>query len=266
MGALRTATSLGGATQASVWVVHPQQGRAVVVKSAHDPASFGLEVHAYRTWGKALSGLVPELVAVLAAHHTLVLEWIEGEPAASVEPETLLSLHRQAGTFCRRLASCAHEDVDPMGLPEALALRMRGWCRRGARHLSSATLDAAASRFDPTAFEGATRVPAHRDLAPHNWIVVDGPEPCLRVVDFGHARADAPLTDLVKLWDAPWEATPGARAAFFEGYGRPLTHDETHQLRQLALLHGVATAVWGHEHGEPEFFALGGRILRRLLD
>jgi len=154
VGPLDRVVPLQQATQARVWLLHPRDGSLVVVKRPHDRASFRLEVDAYQAWGVALRGFVPGLVAVLPAARALVLEWIDGTPAATADPVVMGQLHRQAGEFCRRLGSVAHEDLDPVPLMSALALRMQRWCARGSEHLRPSVLDAVRTRFDLGVFEG----------------------------------------------------------------------------------------------------------------
>lgn len=267
MGPVASSTALTRATQARVWRVSLQGAPDVVVKQPHSAASFAREAEAYRTWARA-SRFIPQVHAILDPPvGAFILEWVDSVPAtdSTLPADVVRTMHAEAGRFCRALASTPCAVDDPMPLAEALATRMHHWCVRGANLVPAATLQAAAARFDPSLFDGQSRVFAHRDLSPWNWLVVRDPEPRLVVIDFGHARADAPLTDLLKLWDVPWEETPGARAAFMDGFGHNLTDEETARLHQLALLHGVASAVWGREHDAAQYAAIGLAVLERLL-
>lgn len=268
VGPIERVESLGRASQAEVWSVRLRAGDRVVVKCPHDAASFGREAKAYRTWVPQLGPHAPTLRAQLEPPlNAFVLEWIDGVAAtdSNVDGATRRAMHRQAGRVCRTLAELPCPDSDPMALSDALLARVAGWCRRGESLLTQATLDAVRESFDAEAFHGVGRVHAHRDFSPWNWLVVRDPAPRLVVVDFGQARSDAPLTDLVKLWDRPWVEDEGARVAFFEGFGRALTDHEQHQLRQLTILHGVASAVWGREHRAAQYAAIGDAVLRRVL-
>lgn len=212
---------------------------------------------------------VPELLAVDEAGLALLLRACPGTPA-SAAPLTLAherSLHEQAGRFRRRLDVVPVDEDDPLPLPEALARRLRAWLERARPGLPPALLERIAAAFDADAFEGATRRWCHRDLGPHNWIVepTDG-GPRLHVIDFGQARPDAWLMDALKLWDDAWAREPSLADAFWAGYGRRPDADESSQLRQLALLHGLATAAWGDRHGHAGFSRHGRAVLARALD
>ena len=265
LGALAEIRRLDRGSQARVWRVRTGQGASAIVKQSHDAASHRREVAAYDAWGDALGAWVPRRLAFLPTVGALVLEWVAGRPASDpgVDPASRLVLHREAGRF---VAALERLDVpaDPLPLHEALPRRLDAWIDRAQGFFPKARLASLRARFDPQAFVGVTRVAAHRDLSPDNWLLVDGAPPRLVVLDFGQARADAPLTDLLKLWDRPWRETPGAEAAFFEGYGRPLSIEERERLHQLGILHGLATATWGREHDVPHFAALGDAILERL--
>ena len=240
-----------------------------MVKRPHDAASFGREANAYRTWVSQLGRYAPTLRAQLDPPvSAFVLEWIDGVAAtdASLNGAMRRAMHREGGRVCRLLAELPCPDSDPMALTDALVARMAGWCRRGELLLPATTLDAVREAFDASAFHGVRRVYAHRDFSPWNWLMVRDPALRLVVVDFGQARADAPLTDLMKLWDRPWVEDERTRVAFFEGFGRGLTDHEEHQLRQLTILHGVASAVWGREHQAPQYALIGDAVLRRVLD
>ena len=266
LGALAETRRLDRGSQASVWLVRPHEGRPVVVKHPHDAAGFTREVDAYARWDGALEDWIPRRLATLPPPvGALILEWVEGTPASDprIDEDTLRALHREAGRFVSVLEKVGVEP-DPMPLSEALTRRLDAWLQRARRFFDAARLSSVRARFEPEAFTGIARVAAHRDLTPDNWLCTPDSPPRLVVLDFGHARSDAPLTDLLKLWDRPWLEIPGAEAAFFEGYGRALTDDERERLRQLALLHGLATATWGREHDAPAFASLGDAILERL--
>ncbi|MEX1365314.1 MAG: hypothetical protein AB1Z98_19455, partial [Nannocystaceae bacterium] len=85
------------------------------------------------------------------------------------------------------------------------------------------------------------------------------------VIDFGQARPDAWLVDAVKLRCGAWVDEPHLAEAFWTGYGRRPTPHEHGALRQLSLLHGLATAAWGDQHGEPALSAHGRAVLDREL-
>lgn len=260
LGTLAEIRRLDRGSQASVWRVRTGTAWAIV-KQSHDAASHARELAAYEAWGEALGDWVPRRLATLPT--AVVLEWVDGRPASdpTVAPASLVALHREAGRF---VAALERLDIpsDPLPLRQALPRRLEAWIDRARAFFPDARLTSLRDRFDPAAFVGVTRVAAHRDLSPDNWLLVGNTR--LVVLDFGQARADAPLTDLLKLWDRPWLEVPDTEVAFFEGYGRSLDAEERERLRHLALLHGLATATWGREHDAPDFAALGDAILERL--
>lgn len=212
---------------------------------------------------------VPELLDSDERGLALLLRACPGVPATqtSLAPADERSLHEQAGHFRRRLDAVPVEEDDPLPVPEALARRLRAWLERARPSLSPALLQRVEAAFDVGPFEGATRRWCHRDLGPHNWIVeptASGPR--LHVIDFGQARPDAWLVDVLKLWDDAWLGDPALADAFFRGYGRALDPREHAQLRQLALLHGLATAAWGDRHAHEHFSRHGRAVLTRVLE
>ena len=52
--------------------------------------------------------------------------------------------------------------------------------------------------------------------------------------------------------------------AFRAFMGRTLSDAEGVQLRDLRLIHGLASRAWGHRHEDPEFLDLGERVLAGL--
>lgn len=211
---------------------------------------------------------VPEVIASDAEGLVLLLRACPGVPATelSLPPDDERSLHEQAGRFRRRLDAVPMAEDDPVPLADALARRMESWLARARPSLPPRVRQRVEEAFDPAPFEGEARRWCHRDLGPHNWIVEPTPHgPRLSVIDFGQARPDAWLVDVVKLWDDAWIHDPALADAFWSGYGREPSAREQAQLRQLALLHGLATATWGDRHGHWSFSRRGRLVLARVL-
>ena len=212
---------------------------------------------------------VPPVLAEREQPRWLLLGALPGVIASTTEfsAEHQGLLHKAAGRFRRDLDRLPIESPDPLPLVDALARRHRAWSTRARRTLEPDLLRPLERRFDPTVFADVTRHWCHRDFAPHNWVVAtsaDGPR--LGVIDFGQARPDAWLVDIVKLWSDVWVCAPDLSASFWDGYGRLPTDPERAQFRQLALLHGLATATWGDRHDHPEFSRHGRSTLTRALD
>ncbi|MEM6295263.1 MAG: aminoglycoside phosphotransferase family protein [Myxococcota bacterium] len=232
-------------TQGEVWSITTAAGRAIVKRGS--PAQTRREREGLAA--AAAVGSVPTVLAQLD-DRTLLLSWHEGSPSSS--PGTL----QTAGAWLRAMHEAPYVDDDPLSVPDALAQRVASW---SARAVDPALVEAAI-RLDAAAFEGLSRVRCHRDFTPRNWL---WSERALTVIDFGQARPDLALWDLVKLEAELFTEQPALRAPFHAGYGG-LTDPQTRQLRQLVRLHGLQTATWGDEHGDPEFSALGRRILRQV--
>lgn len=213
-------------------------------------------------------GLVPALLAADPAGPVLLLGVLPGRRASdgTIAPDDRRALHEQAGRFRRRLDAVPVDPPDPLPVPVAMARRHRAWCDRARPHLPPALLGRVARAFDPSCFTGATRRWCHRDLAPHNWIVGSSPAgPRLGILDFGQARPDVWLVDVLKLWDGDWVDDPTLADAFFTGYGRRPDPREQGQRAQLALLHGLATATWGCRHHDLARARHGQAVLARAL-
>ncbi len=211
---------------------------------------------------------VPTVLAGDEARRVLLLSALPGTPADR-SPGDLAwqrSLHRQAGCLRRRLDAVPVDEDDPTPLTDAIVARYRAWRDRARSHLEPELLNRVERSIDPDAFAGAVRRWCHRDLAPNNWIVHERPDgPRLGVIDFGHARPDVWLVDVLKLWDDAWVEHPALEEAFWDGYGHRPTPPERRQLQQLAILHGLATATWGDRHGDGPRSRHGRAVLTRAL-
>jgi Ser/Thr protein kinase RdoA (MazF antagonist) len=194
---------------------------------------------------------VPEVLAELEG--ALVLSWIEGRPAGDDE-----DVHAHAGALLRRIHAVEVEDRDPMSIPDALAARLERWCARARGRVADDVIARVVASVEPEVFTGERRVQCHRDFTPSNWIVRD--DGSVAAIDFGQARLDLPLWDLAKLAADPWVHRPQLRARFLSGYGA----NEDPRLHQLVALHGLQTLVWGLEHDDAAFVALGRRVLNSV--
>lgn len=257
--------------EARVWRVDGRDGHALAYLKQHRvPDKWHRERTILVRLREPPAAAVPELLESDGELLLLLLGVCAGGPATSISltASDERALHEQAGRFRRRLDEVASDgDDDPLPLPEALTRRLHAWLGRARSSLAPALRQRVAAAFDPRPFEGVTRRWCHRDLAPHNWIVQPSEHgPRLSVIDFGQARPDAWLVDVLKLWDDAWARDPALAGAFFAGYGRTLDATEHAQLRQLALLHGLATATWGDHHAHARFSAHGRAVLARALD
>jgi len=255
--------------QADVWRVQAEDGRVIAfLKRPYTDGHFDRELAAYERWTPYLAGRTPTLLGVMEGDRkTLLLSAASGELAESVRfnDDQWCELHRQAGALAARLHGLPHIDLDPMPLDEAMDRRMSAWLKRAGTCFDAGTIAKISEAFDPGAFKHFARVPCHRDYSPRNWVVRRQDSGLrLSAIDFGHAAADLWLADVLKLWDRAWHGHDDRRAAFFEGYGRAMTEPEALALEMLGIWHGLATAVWSHDHGDPAYEKLGRTILKRL--
>ncbi|WP_434420760.1 aminoglycoside phosphotransferase family protein [Nannocystis pusilla] len=231
---------------ATLWQVAGPES-ALVLKQHRHPRPFQQELRAYREWlpALALAGLpsasplgellvrVPTLLACDLSTRTLALTVAPGDRLSlgTHDPALAPAAHAAAGRLLRALHDIPIADDDPMPLVDAVAARQSEWHARARDLLTPAERDALqrlAARRD--AFAGVRRVPCHRDFTPDNWLLgADG----LCVLDFEHARLDAPEADLVKLCANVWPDRPDLAEAFFAGHG-PLTPDATARLERPA--------------------------------
>ncbi|WP_411112875.1 phosphotransferase enzyme family protein [Streptomyces sp. 029-5] len=86
----------------------------------------------------------------------------------------------------------------------------------------------------------------------------------LAVIDFERSRYAPAVQDFVRLACGPWQGRGDLRAAFFHGYGRPLTDAERQALPCLAALDAASCLAYGPDHGEHDVTARGLRTLARL--
>lgn len=257
-----------------MWRVEGRWGCAYL-KRPRGGRAYRQERDAYRGWGAHLGRWMVPLLGHDDALRALLLGVAGGElvDQRAWSPSVLMGAFEEAGRFRKALDEAPRLGApDPMPLAEAMRRRAEGWARRARASLSAEALRLA----DPDglvrvmseagAWEDARRVACHRDFSPRNWALDVGARggPRLTVLDFEHARADVALVDRLKLWDAWWLHTPALRTAFEAGYGRSMSERERVCFGRLVWLHGVSTLVWGHEHGELEFVALGQEVLARV--
>mgnify|MGYP002777679782 CR=1 FL=1 len=286
----------------AVWRADGPSG-SIVLKEHRHPRSFPQELRAYQDWLPRLEEALrraegprdpvpaapagppidldaaplaripvatPALLAVDVAARVLALSLA---PGARLSPETCeptleRRAHAAAGRFARALHGLAVRDDDPVALVDALRARLARADDQAASLLTASERAGLAKLArDVDAFAGVPRVPCHRDFTPDNWLV-SGTSliefDTITIVDFEHARLDAPEVDLVKLRAEVWPGRPDLEAAFLAGHG-PLSADATARLGVLLALHAAATLAWAHRHGDALFRARGRQALAAAL-
>lgn len=115
-------------------------------------------------------------------------------------------------------------------------------------------------------FSSLPVVPTHSDFSPRNWLIhrKSGGTISLGLIDWERARPTYWLQEAYRMVYDHWLKEPQLRAAFFEGYGRTLTHEEEFQLKVICLANALGTVSWATEHGDFAFAEFGRRTLERL--
>lgn len=233
-----------GETGATVWALLHASGRRTHLKAHAHRRQARQEMAAYRDWAPHLDEIPRLLAHRLAPCPALLLATLPGDSALLDDAMDPHDVHRRAGRFAARLHGLAFVDADPMPLEDAVQLRLASWRARAARVIDAATLRALTSAIEGGPPLEGSRVPCHRDFQPRNWIV-GGDD--FGVIDFEHAKPDAPLVDFVRLENGPWRERPTLRDAFFVGYGTPLDETTARRLARLSALDRLATMTWMRE-------------------
>ncbi|MFM2245524.1 MAG: Phosphotransferase enzyme family [Pseudomonadota bacterium] len=226
---------------------------SLIERRPDSPRKAHQEAAALRAWGPAARG--PALLH--ADPDALWLEDLPGRPGAASDGAAVL---RALGAACAGLDRGA-SPADPLPLDAALAQRAAALAGAPGGLLRGCAWGAWAAW---------ARWPQHRDLAPRNWLVAaDG----VRLVDFEHARADAPGTDAARLWlelrlelDGPAaEAALRAWDAGRQAAGGPVL-PPAEQLLDLCRLATAATLAWAARHADPTFTRRGEAWAALLRD
>lgn len=260
-------TSVGGG--ATVLALTARSGRRAVLKLHRTSAKHRREVAAYRHWTPRLAPRAARLLAErTAAPAAILLERLPGQAGIADDDPAAATVHREAGPWLARLHRLPVPAADPLPLEAAYRRRAEAWTARAAPHLPAATGAAARrllARTLPT-LAGRPRVPCHRDVGPHNWLVDGGR--LSGVVDFEHARPDVAEADLARLATTVWPRSPALREAFLAGYraaGGPADPGAP-WLPGLLVLEALGTVAWAARHGDPAGARAGRAALTRVLD
>ena len=250
--------------ESRVWRIRVARGD-VFLKAHRHAQKFRQEHDAYVRWTPLLGATCPRLLAAHAQRpHALLITAVPGEVMEGTlwSTDTERRALEAAGRFLRALHGIEFEDTDPVPAEEAIARRFSSCRARAVGIVPDDVLERASQDFRPEVFETMRRVPCHRDFSPRNWLWSQTAG--LNVIDFEHARPDLWLVDVLKLDHGPWIDRPDLEARFWHGYGRSPSQRERQRLTMLQCLQAISTITWGREHADPEFEALGRRLLARL--
>lgn len=243
--------------EATVLELEDAAGSRWFAKQHSRPATWQRERRAYQRWTPRLGDRAPKLHGADEATRTLVLSKLPGERATNT-PDA----HHQAG----RLLRTFHASAPARPYPEYAAethRRLDTLMDDGAGLFDQEEVDflrgeIASLHELPTPLS----VPCHLDYAPRNWLVDE--QGTLRAIDFAGARRQVWVRDLLRMQFSNWYEQPALRDAFFDGYGRRPTDDETHFLLRTGALTAASRIVWGSEHDLPTVVEDGRLILGRL--
>ncbi|MER5887792.1 aminoglycoside phosphotransferase family protein [Streptomyces sp. NPDC001941] len=103
----------------------------------------------------------------------------------------------------------------------------------------------------------------HGDYETRNWLF-DQDSGRHGVIDFATAAPGVAASEFRWLFGALWPRRPDLRAAYFTGYGRPLTADEERLLQLLTVRLGVSYLRNGLAQAREDLVARGHLVLDRM--
>ncbi|MFC7619100.1 phosphotransferase [Microlunatus sp. GCM10028923] len=236
----------------------PEAG-PVIVKHHLKASAYVSEVGALRDWAPRLGpGRAPTLVAADDEAGIMITDRLPGSAGTAATPDA----YHQAG----RITALLH-GIEPAGTQPDQAGRMLRkidqWLRRAPGLFGPADVDlvrscaeAAGELPDPEAGS------IHDDNQPRNWVL--SPAGRLAMIDFARAKIDLYLHDVERMVFAEWVDRPELADAFFDGYGRRLTDDETALLTYRGALQAMGTVIWAREHGDSGYEQHGRRLLEQV--
>ena len=235
---------------------------------------FEQEWRAYRDWVPVLEAAAPRLIAVSGTESgVMILSALPGEVAStlSLGAAQEAAVFQAAGQHLRRFHDLPHQDPDPASVYLNLHRKLDKWTALATGLVDARAINWVAAEVGTLlAVPGLLQVPCHGDFTPRNWLVNcsgterAGPKLDVGIIDFEHAEPGLWLQDLSRLWSQVWPGRPELEAAFFSGYGRPLSAPDLRLLTSLCALDALATVVWARQHGDAAFEAQGHRVLKRL--
>lgn len=240
-------TGPGGGT----WYLKRHRGRKF-----HDR-----EVDAYRSWVPALGRRAPRLVAADTGGQSVVVTALAGRSLHGM----VLGAADEAGVQhgLGRLVRALHRSARERQAGSATAADKVERHLEGARPYL-AERDEALVLALANLYADLPRpplVPTHGDLQYRNVLLAGDGEP--QLFDFERSEYGTATRDMVRLSDT-WTGRPDLRAAFLDGYGRPLTPAEELRLDCEAAFDAVSGIAYGTSHEDPEVTERGHRTLRRL--
>ncbi|MCP5097090.1 MAG: aminoglycoside phosphotransferase family protein [Chloroflexi bacterium] len=236
------------------------------LKIHHTRAHWQNEVHAYENWAVAFGDFSPRLIAV---HDDMPLALIMTEIPGQIVENRTLNAEQETAVWQAAGAALAplHQlkSGDRFGLCSRDGSYIETHPRDAREHVSQrfqqqideavseqlinadelATLNAAFTLIP--AFTGERPTPCHRDYCTANWLV-NSEGIWTGVIDFEFAYWDVRVADFSRDPHWNWIHRPDLIAAFWEGYGRFPTTNETQQLIIAHAEYALGAILWGHKH------------------
>ncbi|MFF4448235.1 phosphotransferase [Streptomyces sp. NPDC001502] len=248
-------------TGSRVWRLTGAGGGTWFLKRHRGSKFHDREVAAYRSWVPALEPRAPRLVAADTALQAVVVTALTGRSPHGMVLGAAAEARVQHGLG--GLTRAFHDSGPERPAGSATAADKVKRHLEGARpYLADGDEDLVLTLARAYAdLAQPMLVPTHGDLQYRNVLLTDDGEP--QLFDFERTEYGTATGDLVRLSDT-WTGRPDLRAAFLDGYGRPLTPAEELRLDCEAAFDAVSGIAYGTSHDDPEVTERGHRTLRRL--
>ncbi|WP_331764952.1 aminoglycoside phosphotransferase family protein (plasmid) [Streptomyces sp. NBC_01136] len=242
------------------------------VKLSPSTTDYEREIHGYAYAARALAPHeAPRLLASDPDLQAIITSPQPGDVVRDLplEAEEERRVHELAGHLLRRW----HDHSDPASGQnlEDIRASMADQAQEAAACLESTAghLDAkqralvqCVSRELPQLAEDLPAVYQHGDYSTRNWMWDRGHGH--GVIDFAMSAYGIAVEEFVWLCGAVWAVRPDLKAAYFSGYGRPLSVSEERVLRLLTTRLGVSYLHSGLTKQKPVLVERGHLILARM--
>ncbi|MFL4909452.1 aminoglycoside phosphotransferase family protein [Streptomyces sp. MMS24-I2-30] len=245
---------------------------AVFVKVSPSTRDYEREVRGYAYAARALAAHeAPRLLASDPDLHVLMTSRQPGNVVRGLPLDVGEERHvyELAGHLLRRWHD--HSDAASDQVREDISASMANQAEEAAACLESTAghldneqrdLVRCVSKELPELAEELPAVERHGDYATRNWMW--HPERGHGVIDFEMFAPGIAVEEFVWLCGAVWAVRPDLKAAYFSGYGRPLSASEERVLRLLTTRLGVSYLDSGLTKQQPELVERGHLILTRM--
>jgi aminoglycoside phosphotransferase len=240
------------------------------------------EVHAYERWSCAFGDFAPRLLAVREEEPlALIVTELPGQIVENTQlpPSLERAVWRAAGAalvalhdldtgecFGPCLRDGTYAEQSAQNAREYVSKRFNSQVERAIHtgYINDDELATIHAAYDLLpAFEGERPIPCHRDYCAANWLISDRGD-WTGVIDFEFAHWDVRVADFSRNPNWSWIGRPDLIDAFFEGYGRSLTHTEEQQLLVAHVKYALSAIIWGRDNSFYGFEQEGHESLAHL--